>query len=64
MSDQDRPMQTMSGPQVHLCSVGGWTKWGGQASRLTVTPRLSGGAMSTIGIRRQARGSKLRRLRK
>jgi hypothetical protein len=22
-------MQTMSGPQVHLCSVGGCNKWGG-----------------------------------
>ena len=29
MSDLDRPMQTMYGPQVHLCSVGGCKKWGG-----------------------------------
>ncbi len=28
MSDLDRPMQTTSGPQVHLCSVGGCKKWG------------------------------------
>lgn len=29
MSDLDRPQQSVSGPQVHYCSVSGCGKWGG-----------------------------------